>query len=112
MGALECPDDIIPFQTALNMRIGRDVIRVVIIDKIIFGDRQKYRERCQCQQQREESRGAQFLLPKRLSRGFLCFIHRRQSGTATGNQKRSEGETKKDSSQFLMHAEERLTNDE
>src|ERR1039458_3831842 len=63
VAGLKGPNNILPLQPALNMRILRDIIRVVIIDKGLPCDRHEDSQRGHGERQADKTRAAQLLHP-------------------------------------------------
>ena len=84
----ECPLNILPIQTALNVRIGGDVIRIVVIDEIVLQRRRVDRESHKGKQKAEQRRRPQPLGPRspigrqgfRCAMWFVVFCHQPLSG--------------------------------
>ena len=85
----EGPFDVFPFQAALNVRVGGDVIRIVVIDKVVAKSVEVNREGDKRKQQAEQGDGTELFGPgwrrRRLRSGldrfwfFVAFGHGRVS---------------------------------
>src|SRR5437899_2621187 len=63
MAGRERPLNIFPIQTALNVRIGRDIIRIVVIDEVVSESGQVNGESQYREQEAEQGRGTELFMP-------------------------------------------------